>query len=209
MNHARAGIDTVIFDLGGVLIDWNPRYLYRKLISDEQAMERFLREICHGEWNETLDRGRPFAEGVAELAALHPDEAPLIQAYFHRWPEMLGGALDETVSVLRELHASRSYRLLALSNWSAETFPVAERRFDFFRLFEAILLSGQEGMTKPDPRFFALLTDRHGISPSRSVFIDDAERNIAAARELGFQVIHFTDQNSLRSELSVLGITLK
>jgi 2-haloacid dehalogenase len=187
MDHARAGIDTVVFDLGGVLIDWNPRYLYRKLIPDERVMERFLKEICHGEWNETLDRGRPFAEGVAELVALHPAEAPLIQAYFHRWPEMLGGALDETVAVLRELHASRRYRLLALSNWSAETFPVAERRFDFF----------------------GLLTERHGISPSRSVFIDDAERNIAAARELGFQVIHFTDQNSLRSELSSLGVALK
>jgi 2-haloacid dehalogenase len=209
MSGAMHAIDTIVFDLGGVLVDWNPRYLYRKLIKDDCEVERFLAEVCHGGWNEKQDEGRTFAEAIAELVAVHPEKKDLIQAYFDRWPEMIGGAFDETVAVLRDLHAGERYRLFALSNWSVETFPHALSRFDFFAYFENILLSGEEKMMKPDARFFALLSSRHGVQPNRTIFIDDVEKNVNAARNLGFHTIRFTDQFKLRDQLAEMGVTVK
>jgi 2-haloacid dehalogenase len=199
-------INDIVFDLGGVLVDWNPRYLYRKLIKDEVEIERFLTEICHLQWNERQDAGRSFAEGIEELLQKHPQHEQMIRAYFERWPEMLGGAIQGTVDILEQLHRQKRHRLFALSNWSAETFPRAVARFPFLNLFEKVLISGEERLIKPDAKFFALLTERHGVQPQHSLFIDDVEKNTAAASALGFHAIQFTSPEALRQKLSELGV---
>ena len=191
----------VVFDLGGVLIDWDPRYLYRKLLADEAAVEEFLATVCTPEWNAELDRGRPFAEGVAELVERHPEHAAAIAAYHERWPEMLAGDLPGTVEVLAELRAA-GVPLYALTNWSAETFAITRGRFEWLDWFDALLVSGEERMTKPDPAFFRLLLDRFGLDPGATVFVDDSEANVAAARELGIDAVRFTGPDRLRRELS-------
>src|SRR5579872_5003147 len=155
MNTAPPSI--VVFDLGGVLIDWNPRHLYRKLFAgDEAAMEHFLATICTQAWNERQDAGRSFADAAAQLTALHPDKTALIEAYGVRFDEMLAGPIHGTLDVLAALR-ERQVPLYALSNWSAETYPLAERRFAFLQWFRGIVISGREGMIKPDPRIFRLL----------------------------------------------------
>ena len=201
--HAAA-VDAVVFDLGGVLIDWNPRHLYRKLFEDEAKMERFIAEVCSPVWNVTLDAGMSFDEGIAELLRRHPDEAHLIRAWKERWEEMLGGAIEGAVALLDELHAA-GMPLYALTNWSAETFPIGRRHFPFLERFRDIVVSGQEKIVKPDPRIFELLVRRTGVAPERTVFIDDAERNVAAAARLGFRAVRFTDPESLRASLTALG----
>jgi 2-haloacid dehalogenase len=199
-------IETVVFDLGGVLVDWNPRYLYRQLIKDEKEIEKFLAEVCHSHWNEKQDAGRSFADGVEELLATHPQHENLIRAYFDRWSEMLGGAIQGTVEILEELHSEKRQRLFALSNWSAETFPYAKSRFEFLKLFENILVSGEEHLIKPDARFFALLSERYQVRADRTVFIDDVEKNVNAARALGFHAIQFTSPEDLRRNLTDLKV---
>ena len=198
-------IDAVVFDLGGVLIDWNPRHLYRKLFDDEAKMERFLTEICSPVWNVTLDAGRPFDDGIAELLRRHPEEGPLIRAWKERWEEMLAGPIHGTVAILEELHAA-GMALHALTNWSAETFPIGRRRFPFLDRFHTILVSGQEKLVKPDPRIFHLLVERTGLVPQRTVFIDDSEKNAEAAARHGFHAIRFTDAEALRKRLADLGV---
>jgi 2-haloacid dehalogenase len=191
----------VVFDLGGVLIDWDPRYLYRKLLADEAAVEEFLATVCTPEWNAELDRGRPFAEGVAELVERHPEHAAAIAAYHERWPEMLAGDLPGSVAVLADLRAA-GVPLYALTNWSAETFAITRERFEWLDWFDGLLVSGEERMTKPDPAFFQLLLDRFGLDPGATVFVDDSEANVAAARELGIDAVRFTGPDQLRRELS-------
>ena len=191
----------VVFDLGGVLIDWDPRYLYRKLLADEAAVEEFLATVCTPEWNAELDRGRPFAEGVAELVERHPEHAAAIAAYHERWPEMLAGDLPGSVAVLADLRAA-GVPLYALTNWSAETFAITRGRFEWLDWFDGLLVSGEERMTKPDPAFFRLLLDRFGLDPGATVFVDDSEANVAAARELGIDAVRFTGPDQLRRELS-------
>lgn len=204
-----SAVDTVVFDLGGVLIDWNPRHLYRKLFgADEAAMEAFLAQVCHAEWNERQDRGRPWAEAVAEAVARHPAHESHIRAYHERWEEMLGGALDDSVAILRELQAC-GVRLLALTNWSAETFPIAERRFDFLQCFESIVVSGREGVMKPEAEIFRRLVERHRLEPSRTVFVDDVPRNVDAAHAYGLRALRFTDAPRLRADLIGLGLPLR
>ena len=190
----------VVFDLGGVLIDWDPRHLYRKLLADEAAVEEFLATVCTPEWNAELDRGRPFAEGVAELVERHPEHAANIAAYHERWPEMLAGEIGGSVEVLAELRAA-GMPLYALTNWSAETFAITRHRFEFLDWFDGLVVSGQERMTKPDPAIFRLLLDRFGLDPAATVFVDDAEANVAAARRLGIDAIRFTGPEDLRREL--------
>jgi len=191
----------VVFDLGGVLIDWDPRYLYRKLLADEAAVEEFLATVCTPEWNAEQDRGRPFAEGVAELAERHPEHAADIAAYHERWPEMLAGEIPGTVEVLADLRAA-GVPLYALTNWAAETFAITRERFEFLDWFCGLLVSGEEGMTKPDPAIFRLLLDRFGLDPAATVFVDDSEANVAAARGLGIDAVRFTGPERLRRELS-------
>ena len=199
------GRPVIVYDLGGVLIDWNPRHLYRKLIEDEAAMEWFLAEVCHSAWNEEQDRGRSFAAGVEEAAARHPDHRPLIAAYFERWAEMLAGEMDGAVAILAELkHAG--YELHALTNWSAETFPFARERFAFLDWFQTILVSADVGLIKPDPAIFQLLLGRIGRTPAECLYIDDNARNVAAAAALGFDAIAFHDAAQLRDALRRRGL---
>jgi 2-haloacid dehalogenase len=200
-------IEVVVFDLGGVLIDWNPRYLYRQLFDDEAAMERFLSEICSTAWNERQDAGRPWREAVADLIALHPDQAAMITAYHQRWAEMLRGEIPESVEVLKALKAN-GLRLYALTNWSHETFPVARSRYAFLDWFDGIVVSGEEGLIKPDPMIFHRLLTRYDISPSRALYIDDSPRNVTAAADLGFHALQFVDANRLRQDLIALRLPI-
>jgi 2-haloacid dehalogenase len=198
-------VKAVVFDLGGVLIDWDPRYLYRKLLDDEAAVEAFLATVCTPEWNAEQDRGRPFAEGVAELVERHPVHTAAITAYHERWPEMLGGAVGGTVEVLAELRAA-GVPVYALTNWSAETFGIARERFEFLEWFDGVLVSGEERMIKPDPAIFRLLLDRFGLDPGATFYIDDSPANVAAADLLGFDAVRFTSPAQLRRDLEARGL---
>jgi 2-haloacid dehalogenase len=195
----------VVFDLGGVLIDWNPRYLYRTLFDDEAEMEAFLAEVTTQEWNAQQDAGRPWSEAVEALVAQHPDRRELIEAYWHRWPETLGGPIQGTVDILGELRA-RGVRTYALSNWSAETFPLARPRFPFLEWFDGILISGEAKLAKPDPRIFAHLLERFGLEPGSTVFIDDSTANVRAAEAAGLIAMRFENPEQLHGELSALGL---
>jgi len=190
-------IDTVVFDLGGVLIDWDPRHLYRQLFSDTDEMERFLAEVCSLEWHGRFDEGRPIAEGIEELVARHPELEPLIRAYGERWQDMFAGEVPGSVPVLEEL-AAAGVRLLAITNWPGETFPAARARFPFLARFEAIVVSGDERVRKPDPRLFSVLVERYGVDPPAALFVDDAPANVEAAAALGFRTARFTDAVALR-----------
>lgn len=195
-----------IFDLGGVLIDWNPRHLYRKLFpGDEQGMERFLAEVATGEWNSKQDAGRPFAEAIAELQAAHPDKADLIAAYRDRWPEMIGGTNAETGQIIRDLKA-RGLRTYALSDWSAETFGMARSLVTELALFDDIQISGEARMIKPDPRLFRLALERFRLRPSEAFFVDDAQANVDGAQAAGMSAFLFTDAAALRTTLEGVGV---
>lgn len=190
----------IVFDLGAVLIDWNPRHLYRKLFDDEAEMEIFLKQICTPDWNAEQDRGRSWAEAVALLSAEHPEHEPLIQAYQDRWEEMLAGPIHGTVDILERLK-NEGYEIHALTNWSAETFPIARARYGFLERFDTILVSGEEGVKKPDARIFHLLLQRIGHPAERCLFIDDGAKNIEAAAKLGFDAILFEGPEKLASAL--------
>ena len=199
-------VDTVLFDLGAVLIDWNPRYLYRPLFGrDEAAMEHFLAEIVPPEWNHQIDAGKPFSEAVAERIRVHPAHAELIALWKDKWPRMLREPIAESVAILGELR-QRGHRLYALTNWSAETFPLARAKFDFLGWFEDIVVSGEVKLAKPDPRVFALTIERCRLDPARTVFIDDSERNVEAGRNAGLRALHFTGPQQLRTDLLRLGL---
>ncbi|MGH3136658.1 MAG: HAD family hydrolase [Gaiellaceae bacterium] len=195
----------VVFDLGGVLIEWDPRHLYRQLFDDPDEMESFLAEVTTAEWNAHQDAGRPWAEAVELLVAEHPRRRELIEAFHRRWPEMLAGEIPGTVEVLADLRAA-GVRLVALSNWSAEMFPVARERFDFLAWFGGIVISGDVGVNKPDRRIFDHLAQQFGIEPAAAIFIDDSSANVDAATALGFRAILFTDATALRRELERLGL---
>jgi 2-haloacid dehalogenase len=195
-----------VFDLGGVLIDWNPRYLYRKLFDgDDAAMEYFLANICTSDWNVQQDAGRTLAEGCAILKKAHPAYARYIDAWAERYEEMLAGPIQGTVDLLAELR-SRQVPIYALSNWSAETFPAAKRRFDFLKWFNGTLLSGNVRLIKPDPRIFSLFFETNSVDPAQAVYIDDLQPNVDAANALGMHGIRFTDPQALRSELKKIGL---
>jgi 2-haloacid dehalogenase len=197
----RTARSIVVFDLGGVLIDWDPRHLYRKLFAgDDAAMEYFLATVCTHEWNRRQDAGRSFAEGAQLLKAEHPDKAELIDAYYSRFDEMMAGPIAGSVEILADLR-DRGTPLYGLTNWSAETYPAALKRFAFLRWFRGILVSGDIQLVKPDPRIFALLIERFAVEPQRTVYIDDVEANVAAARPFGIHPIHFTTPARLREEL--------
>lgn len=198
---------TIVFDLGGVLIDWNPRYLYSKIFQDPQAMEDFLENVCDPQWNAQQDAGRPLDEATHILLEKHPRFKEEISAYYGRWQEMLNGSIPGTVTILKELHR-KQFRLLALTNWSHETFPVARELFDFLGLFEGIVVSGTEKLKKPDPRIYQVLFQRYQLTPSQCMFIDDSLPNIEAANSLGMRAIHFQSPESLKARLQEMGIVL-
>jgi 2-haloacid dehalogenase len=199
-------MDTVLFDLGGVLVDWNPRYLYRPLFGgDAAAMEDFLARVCPPEWNHQMDEGKPFAQAVAERQRLFPEHAPLIAQWHEGWPQMLRDEIPGTVAILRELR-DRSVRLFALTNWSAETFPVALARYPFLAWFEDIVVSGEVALAKPDPRIFELTISRTGLDPAATLFTDDSARNVEAARACGLRAELFTSPQRLRATLEAFGV---
>jgi 2-haloacid dehalogenase len=199
-------IDTVIFDLGGVLIDWNPTHLYKKIFQDPEEMNYFLAEVCSPEWNEQQDGGRSLDEATTILLDEFPQYTDEIKAYYGRWTEMIGGAIDDTVTILKEIKAAETHRIYALTNWSAETFPVALERYDFLQLFEGILVSGDEKMKKPEHQIYNLILNRYKIHGPNAIFIDDNLRNIKASIECGIHGIHFTSPKQLRIDLKKYGI---
>ncbi|MFO1540261.1 MAG: HAD family hydrolase [Chloroflexota bacterium] len=197
---------TVVFDLGAVLIDWDPRHLFREHFPDDPAgMERFLAEVCTPAWNHRQDEGRTWAEAVAELVGRHPHEEARIRAYADRWPEMLGGPIAGTVAILERLDAA-GIPCYALTNWSAETFPIARARYGFLGRFRGIVVSGDERVAKPDPAIYRILLERHALAPETAVFIDDRAENVAAARALGMDGILFTDPAALADALRSRGL---
>lgn len=198
--------DTVIFDLGAVLIDWHPDHLFKKIIPDHAEREAFYREICTSDWNEEQDAGRPLHEGTELLVERFPDKAHLIRAYYGRWEEMLNGPIHGTVDVLKELKDSGKYKLYALTNWSAETFPIAVGKYDFLGWFDGRVVSGEEKTRKPFKNMYTTLIERYGIDPEKAVFVDDNARNLKPAEELGMATIHFHDAAAFRASLVDLGI---
>lgn len=196
----------LIFDLGGVLLDWNPRYLYRKLFDgDEAKVDYFLREICPQSWNMRQDTGYPTAQAIAERCRLFPQYGSEIHAYYERYPETVKGEIAGTVAILGELREA-GYPLCALSNWSAETFNLVRGKFPFLKWFDAMVISGEVGLAKPDKAIFMLAAENMQRSPQECLFIDDLPVNIEAAREYGFQTITFTSPQELRIEFERKGI---
>ena len=195
--------DTVVFDLGNVLIPFNPRWLFRKMLPDEASIERFFAETGFDEWNLGMDAGRPFAEGIAAHSERFPHHRPLFEAFYQRWHETVGEPIAESVDVLLTLRQG-GIRTFALTNFSAETYPLAVARFPFLTEFDGTVVSGEEGVVKPDPEIYLRLMQRYAITASRAVFIDDRLENVEAARQLGLYGIHFVDPGAVRAELRTL-----
>jgi 2-haloacid dehalogenase len=205
VHERRDPPSTVVFDLGGVLVDWDPRYLFRQLLPDDAAVEAFLADVCSPEWNAAQDAGRSWAEAVREASERFPEHAELVAAYDERWWETIGGQIDGTVEVLDELRR-RGVGLYAITNWSAEKFDLTFPRFDWLAWFDGIVVSGYERIVKPDPRIFQLLVDRHGVDPRAAVYVDDVPANVEAARAIGMTGLVFTTPEQLRADLGELGL---
>lgn len=200
-------IDTIIFDLGGVLIDWNPEYVYLEAFNgDRKKMQWFFDHVCTPDWNENQDAGYPLEKATADRIALFPEHEEFIRMFYGRWEHMLGGANEGTVQILKELVDSQKFKILALTNWSHETFPVALQTFDFLHWFKGIIVSGEEKTRKPFKDIYQLTLERYNIEPTRSVFIDDNLRNIKAAKEVNINTIHFKNPEQLKEELTMFNI---
>ena len=200
---SNALINAVIFDLGNVLIPFNPRWLFRKMLPDEASIEQFFAETGFEEWNLGMDAGRPFAEGIAAHSARFPHHRTLFEAFFHRWHETVGEPIAESVEMLRSLREN-GVRTFALTNFSAETYPLAVARFPFLNDFDGTVVSGEEGVVKPDPGIYQRRLRRYSIPAERAVFIDDRLENVEAARRLGLHGIHFVEPQAVRAELRSL-----
>jgi 2-haloacid dehalogenase len=199
-------IKNIVFDFGGVLIDWNPRYFFKEYFNDDEKMDYFLTEIAQSEWNEEQDRGRLLSEGTDIQVKKFPDWEKEIRAYYDNWTTMLRSDIPHNVEVLRKL-GKTDYQLFGLTNWSEETFPYALENYDFFKLFDGkIVVSGTEKLIKPDPKIWHILLDRYKIHANESVFIDDNLKNIEMAKSLGFETVHVTPETDLEQELINLGI---
>ncbi len=197
-------IKAIIFDLGGVLIDWNPDYVFDGLFNDEEKKKHFYQHICTTDWNEQQDAGRSLKEATDELLAQHLDWKVYIEAFYGRWEEMLGGPIQETVQILEALKNKRMVKLYALTNWSAETFPVALKRYDFLHWFDGRVVSGEEKMRKPYPEFYQILLNRFHLKAEETLFIDDNERNVRAAEKMGIHGIWFKSAAQLKTTLEQL-----
>ena len=199
-------INTIIFDLGNVLIDWNPKYVFDKMFDDEEKKKYFFENICTMEWNETQDAGRSIKEATEELVALHPDWKEYIEAYYDQWTDMLGGPIHDTVEIFRQLKESGKFKLYALTNWSAELFPYALELYEFLHWFDGRVVSGEEKIRKPSPEFYHVLLDRFNVLPEEALFIDDNFRNIQAAERIGIKSLHFISPQQLKEELENLNL---
>ena len=199
-------IQAIIFDFGNVLLEWNPRLVFRRYFpNDEEGMEKFLHEVNFMDWNAQQDKGRTFAEGVTELSKQFPHYADLIQAYHDNWEHSIGHYFEGTVEIMKELKKA-GYSLYGLSNWSAETFPIAQEKYDFFDLLDDRVISGEVGLIKPEPEIFELLLKKIGRPAQECLFIDDAIANIEQAQNLGFATVHFQSPEQLSTELRELHI---
>jgi 2-haloacid dehalogenase len=197
-------IKAIIFDFGNVLLEWNPRYVYQRYFPDDpEGMERFFSEVNFADWNLQQDKGRPFAEGVAILSEKFPHYSQLIQAYHENWTDSIGTAYDGTIEILKQLKRA-GYPLYGLSNWSAETFPFAREKYDFFDLFDDFVISGEVGHVKPDPEIFEIMLEKIGNPAEECLFIDDALTNINQAQKMGFVTIHFQSPEHLAVALREL-----
>jgi 2-haloacid dehalogenase len=203
-HGAMQAIEAVVFDIGGVLLDWDPRYLYRALFDDDDRMERFLAEVCTLEWHAAHDLGVPYAESCAALAERHPDQAELIWAWGRRSEDMIGGPIDGTVEILRELIAA-GMPCYALTNMEAETYPLRRERYDFMRWFQGTVVSSHERVAKPSPEIFHRLLHRFGLDASATLLIDDSQVNVDAARRVGMQAIRFQSPAQVRAFLEQAG----
>lgn len=195
-------IKNIVFDFGGVLVDWNPRYLFKDHFKDINEMEYFLKNICTEEWNIEQDRGRSLSEATLELQKKFPEHSDSIALFYDKWEVMLKGEISETVSILHKLKTK--FKLYGLTNWSSETIDIAYRRFSFFKEFDGIVVSGTEKLIKPDKRIYQLLLERYLIKAEESIFIDDNILNVKAAMELGFYAIHFENPKQLEAELTTI-----
>jgi 2-haloacid dehalogenase len=198
-------INAVVFDLGGVLIDWNPRHLYRRLFADPREMEDFLARICTDDWHQQHDLGGDIRQSCELLARQHAHYRDMIMAWADRGEEMAAGQFDRTVNVLRTLKAA-GLRCYALSNMEPDAFTTRSARFPFMKWFDGQVISGFEGVAKPDSRIFEVLLARYDLDPEATVFVDDSKRNVEAARDLGFNVVHYTSAGQLERELRALGL---
>jgi len=202
-------IDTIIFDLGGVLIDWNPEYVFLDAFDgNREKMQWFLDNICTMSWNENQDAGYPVKQATEDLVKQFPEYEKYIKMYYGEWEKMLGGVIDGTVEILKQLIDSKQYKIVALTNWSNETFPIAKKRFKFLKWFEGIVVSADEKTRKPFKEIYAICLNRFNIIPEKSIFIDDNLRNINAANELGINGIHFKNPKQLLQELKSFNINL-
>jgi 2-haloacid dehalogenase/putative hydrolase of the HAD superfamily len=195
----------VLFDVGNVIVRWDPRNLYSKLIADPAALNHFLAEVCPMSWHAETDRGKTFADNIAERAALHPEHAPLIHAWWERWDEMCTGPIPETVAIMHDLHV-RGVPMHGLTNMSTESWPGIQALSPVFRYLQTVVVSGEEGVIKPDPAIYALVLARTGLKPADLLFVDDSAANIAAAAALGFHTHHFTDPAAFRPQLEAAGL---
>jgi 2-haloacid dehalogenase len=200
-------IDTVIFDLGGVLIDWNPFYVFHDAYFETPEQRKFFFEnVCTSDWNENQDAGYPIAKATEEKLAEFPEWEKPIRDFYGRWEEMLGDAIHETLEIFNELKRNQDLKLYALTNWSAETFPIALDRFEFLHRFDGRLVSGEEGTRKPFPDFYQILFEKYSINPSSAIFIDDNLRNVKAGEEHGMTSIHFTNPADLKKILTKMNV---
>ncbi len=197
-------LKNIIFDFGGVLIDWNPVYLYRNVFDKEEDMQYFLENVCRYDWNLLQDAGRPLAEATSLLQEQHPEYSEQIAMYYGRWAEMLGGTIDENVKLVKPL--KEKYKIYGLTNWSGETIPIAMERYDFFKDLEGIVVSGVEKTVKPHTQLYRILLERYGLRAEESLFIDDNAANIETARQMGFQTLHLPDGVNLEKTLQERGV---
>lgn len=198
-------IDALLFDLGNVLIRWDPRNHYRDRFAAPDDMEAFLADVATNAWNHEMDAGKPFAQAIAERSALYPQYAERLAEWWSHWERMLGDPIDESVALLEEARTA-GYRVAAITNWSAETYPIAKARFPFLDWFGDVVISGVEGIAKPDPAIFALALRRTGFVAERTVFVDDNLANIVSAQTVGLKTVHFASPEQCRAELRALGV---
>ena len=203
-----AAIHSIIFDLGGVLIDWNPQYVFTELYFESAEKRQFFFErVCTSEWYENQDAGYPLAKATEERVGLFTEREKEIRDFYGRWEEMLGGPLYESVEVFRQLKEQPGIKTYALTNWSAETFPIALERFDFLHWFDGRVVSGEEKTRKPFPEFYRILLNRYDVKPEEALFIDDNLRNVKAAESMNITSIHFLSAKQLKEELKKLNLS--
>ena len=205
--NRNLNVKNIIFDLGGVLIDWNPDYVFLKVFKgDKLKLQEFYEKVCTFEWNENQDAGYPLDKATEERIKIFPEHEDQIRMYYGKWEEMIGGEIKEVVTILKNLVRENNFCVLALTNWSAETFPIALKKFDFLHLFEGIVVSGTEKTRKPFSDIYEIILNRYNLIATESIFIDDNIRNIKAANKFGIKTIHFKDPLQLKTDLEISGI---